>query len=117
MLGLVVRLTGESSRQKDRREGDEGKEGILVNYLSEVSNRLGYTLYTISKGRNTKGNYKRRTGAVPDLSSVAGLPQATAVSRNKGNYGISSYGVKEGTRMEGSIKSVRYLEVMQRARV
>ena len=36
MLGLVVRLTSESSRQKDRREGDEGKEGILVDYLSEV---------------------------------------------------------------------------------
>ena len=37
MLGLVVRLTGESSRRKDRREGDEGKEGILVDYMSEVS--------------------------------------------------------------------------------
>ena len=36
MLSLVVRLTGERSRQKDRQEGDEGKEGILVNYLSEV---------------------------------------------------------------------------------
>ena len=117
MLSLVVRLTSESSRRKDRREGNEGKEGILVDYLSEVSNQLGYTLYTILKGRNTEGDYKCRTGAVPDLSSVAGLPRATAVSRNKGNYGISSYGVKEGTRMEGSIKSVRYLEVMQQARV
>ena len=74
MLGLVVRLTGKSSRRKDHREGDERKEGILVDYLSEVSNQLGYTLYTISKGRNTEGNYKHRTGAVPDLSSVAGLP-------------------------------------------
>ena len=46
MLGLVVRLTGESSRQKDCQEGDEGKEGILVDYLSEVSNRLG-TLYIL----------------------------------------------------------------------
>ena len=36
MLGLAVRLTGERSRQKDHREGDEGKEGILVDYLSEV---------------------------------------------------------------------------------
>ena len=89
----------------------------LVDYLSEVSKRLRYTLYTISKGRNTEGNYKRRTGAVLDLSSVVGLPQAMAVSQNKGNYGISLYGVKEGTRMEGSIKSVRYSEVTQRARV
>ena len=77
--------------------------------------QLGYTLYTISKGRNTEGNYKCQTGAIPNLSLVAGLPQATAVSRNKGNYGISLYGVKEGTRMEGSIKSVRYSEVTQRA--
>ena len=46
---------------------------------------------------------------------MAGLPRATAVPQNKGNYGISSDGVKEGTRMEGSIKSVRYSEVMQRA--
>ena len=36
VLGLVIRLTGERSRRKDHREGDEGKEGILVNYLSEV---------------------------------------------------------------------------------
>ena len=72
-------------------------------------------LYTILKGRNTEGTYKRQTGAIPDLSSVAGLPRATAVSWNKGNYGISSYGVKEGTRIEGSIKSVRYSEVTQQA--
>ena len=37
VLGLVVRLTCERSRRKDRLEGDEGKEGILVDYLSEVS--------------------------------------------------------------------------------
>ena len=36
MLGLAVRLTGEGSRQGDRQEGDKGKEGILVDYLSEV---------------------------------------------------------------------------------
>ena len=36
MLGLAVRLTGERSRRNDHREEDEGKEGILVDYLSEV---------------------------------------------------------------------------------
>ena len=72
-------------------------------------------LYTILKGRSTEGTYKHQTGAIPDLSSVVGLPRATAVSQNKGNYRISSYGVKEGIRMEGSIKSVRYSEVTQRA--
>ena len=36
MLSLAIRLTGERSRRKDRREGDDGKEGILVDYLSEV---------------------------------------------------------------------------------
>ena len=67
-------------------------------------------LYTVLKERNTKETYKHWTGAIPDLSSVVGLPQAVMVSQNKGNYRISSYGVKWGTRMEGSIKSVRYLE-------
>ena len=36
MLVLAVRLTGERSRQKDCQRGDKGKEGILVDYLSEV---------------------------------------------------------------------------------
>ena len=44
---------------------------------------------------------------------MAGLPRAAVVSQNKGNYGISLDGVKEGTRMEGSIKSVRCSEVTQ----
>ena len=56
--------------------------------------QLRYALYSVSKERNTEETYKCQTGAIPDLSSVAGQPQAVAVSQNKGNYRISSYGVK-----------------------
>ena len=66
--------------------------------------RLGYTLYTVSKERNTEETYKRQTGAIPDLSSMAGLPRAAAVSWNRVTTELVCMGLCEVQEWKGVLK-------------